>query len=112
MKLFHKHQKEERNKLQDKAPSHELSKFDKAKKEYLDMYEGCEDDTFSVKIHYVSGAISLLENMRQKDLIWFLTCCKEKIGSATYWNSKHNADLLVDFGYVTFIEVSKEDQDD
>lgn len=85
MKLFGKYKKEVQDEEQDKTPeTPEPSEFDKAKEEYQEIYEGCEKDTFSVKINYDSGATSILRNVELNVLLWILTCFKEKYGTATY----------------------------
>lgn len=78
MKWFGKRQKELYNEAQDETPrTPELSEFDKAKEKYQEIYKGCEDDTFSVKLYYVSGVTSLFENIELDILLWLLACFKQ-----------------------------------
>lgn len=108
MKLFSKRRKDLCNKTQDEAP--EPSEFDKAKEEYQKIYKGCEGDTFSVKLHYVSGATSLFKNTKLNTVLWLLTCFKLKHRAGTYWKEKHDCDLSIDFTHVIYIEVNKENK--
>lgn len=108
MKLFSKRRKDLYNKAQDEAPG--PSEFDKAKEEYQKIYKGCEDDTFSAKLHYVSGATSLFKNIKLNTVLWLLTCFKLKYRAETYWKEKHDCDLSIDFTRVIYIEVSKENK--
>lgn len=110
MKLLSKRRRDSYNKTRDEAP--EPSEFDKAKEEYQKIYKGCEDDTFSAKLHYVSGATSLFKNTKLNTVLWLLTCFKLKYRAGTYWKEKHDCDLSIDFTRVTYIEVSKENKRD
>lgn len=113
MKLFGKYKKEVQDEEQDKtSETSEPSEFDKAKEEYQEIYEGCEKDTFSVKINYDSGATSILRNVELAVLLWILTCFKEKYGTATYWSPKHDSDLSMNFSHVSFITINKENKED